>query len=94
MYLHYTYFLHDAYTTLTCTTYNTYITIQLYFSLVVTCCIHIVSKDVISVSIAFHSVFLRAEKIYLQASRSDFLELLISSNPVTYLTLKHSEKGL
>ena len=22
MYLHYTYFLHDAYTTLTCTTYN------------------------------------------------------------------------
>ena len=30
MYLHYTYFLHDAYTTLTCTTYNTYITIQLH----------------------------------------------------------------
>ena len=55
---------------------------------------NIVSKDVISVSIAFHSVFLRAEKIYLQASRSDFLELLISSNPVIYLTLKHSEKGL
>ena len=30
MYLHYTYSLHDAYTTLTCTTYNTYITIQLH----------------------------------------------------------------
>ena len=30
MYLHYTYFLHDAYITLTCTTYNTYITIQLH----------------------------------------------------------------
>ena len=30
MYLHYTYFLHEAYTTLTCTTYNTYITIQLH----------------------------------------------------------------
>ena len=32
MYLHYTYSLHDAYTTLTCTTYNTYITIQLHQS--------------------------------------------------------------
>ena len=29
-YLPYTYFLHNAYTTLTCTTYNTYITIQLH----------------------------------------------------------------
>ena len=33
MYLHYTYFLHDAYTKLTCTTYNTYITIQLQVKL-------------------------------------------------------------
>ena len=32
MYLHYTYFSHDAYITLTCTTYNTYITIQLHQS--------------------------------------------------------------
>ena len=30
MYLYYTYFLHDAYTTLTCTSYNTYVTIQLH----------------------------------------------------------------
>ena len=29
MYVLTLYFLHDAYTTLTCTTYNTYITIQL-----------------------------------------------------------------
>ena len=30
MYLHYTYFLHEAYTTLTCTTYNTFISIQFH----------------------------------------------------------------
>ena len=30
MYLHYTYFLHETYTTLTCTTYNTFISIQLH----------------------------------------------------------------
>ena len=29
MYIHYTYFLHNAYTTFTCTTYNTYITIHI-----------------------------------------------------------------
>ena len=28
MFLLYTYFLHDAYTTLTCTTYNTYILVS------------------------------------------------------------------
>ena len=32
MYLFYTYFLHNAYITLTCTTYNTYITIQVHLS--------------------------------------------------------------
>ena len=32
MYLHYTYFLHDSYPTSTCTTYNTYMTIQLHRS--------------------------------------------------------------
>ena len=32
MYLHYIYFLHNAYITLTCTTYNTYITIQVHLS--------------------------------------------------------------
>ena len=30
MYLHYNYFLHDAYTKLTCTTYDTYIIMQLH----------------------------------------------------------------
>ena len=75
MYLHYTYFLHDAYTTLTCTTYNTYITIQLHITLFfgydllhsrqASVARNIVSKDVISVSIAFHSVFyVRKKYIY------------------------------
>ena len=32
MYLPYNYLLHDIYTTLTCTAYNTYITTQLHYS--------------------------------------------------------------
>ena len=32
MYLHYTYFLHDVYTTLTCTTYNTITLVKLNYS--------------------------------------------------------------
>ena len=55
---------------------------------------NIVSKDVISVSIAFHSVSYVRKKYIYKPRGAIFLEVLISSNPVIYLTLKHSEKGL